>query len=64
MTYIARFHSLDGDRTYYVNTDDISHIVSRTNGSTIVFKTNHFDLEIRENEEEVYDELTIITRRS
>lgn len=59
MTYIATFHSVDNSKTYYVNVDDISHIISEGNGSTLIFKTNHFDLSLRENAQEVYNELTI-----
>lgn len=59
MTYIAVFHSQDNSKTYYVNVDDISHIISEGNGSILIFKTNHFDLSLRENAQEVYNELTI-----
>lgn len=62
MTYIATFHSPDNKKTYYVNVDDISHIVSEDTGSTLVFKTNHFDLNLKENAQEVLEEL--YTRRS
>lgn len=62
MTYIAVFHSQDNTKTYYVNVDDISHIISDGNGSSLVFKTNHFDLSLKENAEQVMEEL--YTQRS
>lgn len=62
MTYIAVFHSPDNSKTYYVNVDDISHIISDGNGSSLIFKTNHFDLSLKENAEQVMEEL--YTRRS
>ena len=62
MVYIATFHSPDETKTYYVNVDDISHIVSESSGSILVFKSNHFDLNLKENAEEVFNEL--YTRRS
>ncbi len=62
VTYVATFHSPDSTNTYYVNVDDISHIVSKNTGSILVFKTNHFDLELKENAQEVLEEL--YTRRS
>lgn len=62
MTYIATFHSADNSKTYYVNVDDISHIISDGNGSSLIFKTNHFDLSLKENAEQVMEEL--YTQRS